>query len=50
MTALTWLAVAVLGVGSIAVFLFFLRDVPRVLPRAPEDAEGGDANSDRPPD
>ena len=43
MTALTWLAVVVLGVGSLAVFAFFLRDVRSVLPnarrRSPSDSD-----------
>jgi len=31
MTAVTWLAICVLGPGSIAVFVLFLRDVGAVL-------------------
>ncbi len=41
MTVATWVAVVVLGVGSLAVFAFFLRDLPKVLPKRREknDAE-----------
>ncbi len=42
MTAVTWLSVAVLGIGSIGVFAFFIRDLPSVLP----DAAGNDATDD----
>ena len=31
MTAITWLAVVVLGVGSICIFVFFLRDARGIL-------------------
>jgi hypothetical protein len=41
-TALTWLAVAILGPGAVAVFLWFLRDVRDVL--------DGDRGEDRPPE
>lgn len=34
MTVLTWIAIAVLGPGAIAVFAWFLRDVKSVV--APE--------------
>jgi hypothetical protein len=37
LTALTWLAVAVLGAGSIGVFVFFVRDLPGVMPNATDD-------------
>jgi len=43
MTILTWVAIAVLGPGSLAVFAWFLRDVRRIL------AEAGDAG-DRDPE
>jgi hypothetical protein len=42
LTALTWLAVAVLSVGSIGVFVFFLRDVPGVLPGKTDDGTAND--------
>jgi len=32
MTAVTWIAVGVLGFGSLAVFGFFLRDLPKIMP------------------
>ncbi len=32
MTAVTWIAVVVLGVGSVGVFAFFLRDLPKIMP------------------
>ena len=38
MNVLTWLAVAVLGPGAIAVFVWFLRDVRRVV----DGGDGGD--------
>jgi hypothetical protein len=43
MTVVTWVAVVVLGVGSLVVFAFFLRDLPKVLPKRREksDAENG---------
>jgi hypothetical protein len=31
MTVVTWLAILVLGPGSVAVFVFFLRDLKKVL-------------------
>ncbi len=31
MTILTWLAIGVLGPGALAVFVWFLRDVRRLL-------------------
>jgi hypothetical protein len=37
LTALTWLAVVVLSAGSIGVFIFFLRDIPGVLPGKTDD-------------
>ncbi len=37
MTAVTWVAAVVLGVGSVGVFVFFLRDVSKVLPKLDED-------------
>jgi hypothetical protein len=33
MTTATWIAIVVLGPGSIAVFLLFLRDARRILRR-----------------
>ena len=46
MTALTWFAVVVLGIGSVAIFVFFLRDVRGVLPNANHGA-GSDDNGRR---
>jgi len=37
MTAVTWLATAVLGAGSVLVFLLFLRDLGKVLPPSRSD-------------
>jgi hypothetical protein len=37
MTAVTWLATAVLGAGSATVFLLFLRDLKTVLPPSRSD-------------
>jgi hypothetical protein len=37
MTAVTWLAVAVLGIGSVTVFGFFLRDLGAVFPPSRRD-------------
>jgi len=42
LTALTWLAVVVLSVGSIGVFIFFLRDLPGVLPNAADNEAADD--------
>jgi hypothetical protein len=42
LTALTWLAVAVLSAGSVGVFIFFLRDIPGVLPNAANHRASGD--------
>ena len=42
MTAVTWIAVVVLGVGSLGVFVFFLRDLPSVLPDPAEDGASDD--------
>lgn len=42
MTLLTWISIAVLGPGALAVFAWFLRDVRRVV-----DGED-DATSSRP--
>jgi hypothetical protein len=39
MTAVTWIAILVLGPGSIAVFVLFLRDARTVL-RNPGDRPG----------
>jgi len=38
-TVATWLAIGVLGPGALGVFVWFLRDVGRVLgpPRSPRD-------------
>jgi hypothetical protein len=36
-TVVTWIAVVVLGVGSLAVFGFFLRDLSGVLPGSDND-------------
>ena len=42
MTVATWLAIAVLGPGSLAVFAWFLHDVRRVLgPRRAGAARSG---------
>ncbi len=41
MTAVTWLASAVLAAGSVTVFLLFLRDLGLVLPPSRDD-EGDD--------
>ncbi len=35
MTAISWIASAVLGAGSVTVFVLFLRDFRRVLPPPP---------------
>jgi hypothetical protein len=41
-TVATWLAIAVLGPGALAVFAWFLHDVGRVLgPRRDRPARGG---------
>jgi hypothetical protein len=42
LTALTWLAVVVLSLGSIGVFVFFLRDLPGVLPNKANHRASGD--------
>ena len=43
MTVATWLAIAVLGPGSLAVFAWFLHDVRRVIgPRRAGGARSGD--------
>jgi hypothetical protein len=42
LTALTWLAIVVLSLGSIGVFIFFLRDLPGVLPNAANHRASGD--------
>lgn len=39
MTVVTWVAVVVLGVGSLVVFAFFLRDLPKVLPKRREKSD-----------
>ena len=41
MTLVTWIAVVVLGIGSVGVFVFFLRDLSKVLPRRVEDGDTG---------
>jgi hypothetical protein len=41
LTVLTWIAVVVLGVGSLAVFAFFLRDLPKVVPERREKSDAG---------
>ena len=48
MTAVTWLAVVVLGIGSVGVFGFFLRDLPGVLPDPVDDDLVGDDESQGP--
>jgi hypothetical protein len=43
MIAATWIAVVVLGFGSIGVFVFFLRDLSKVFPKRPKRSnEDGD--------
>jgi hypothetical protein len=42
MTVMTWVAVVVLGVGSLTVFAFFLRDLPKVLPKRREKNDAAD--------
>ena len=45
MTVATWLAIAVLGPGALAVFAWFLHDVGRVLgPRRARPAGGAGGN------
>ena len=39
MTAITWFAAAGLGVGSVTVFVLFLKDLKRVLPPPSDDGE-----------
>jgi len=42
MTVVTWLAILVLGPGSVAVFVFFLRDLKTVMgERRDDDAHDG---------
>jgi hypothetical protein len=36
----TWINVAILGVGSITVFVRFLMDLPELLSRATESGDG----------
>jgi hypothetical protein len=33
----TWISVVVLGPGSVAIFIWFLMDLKRILPRKNED-------------
>ncbi len=40
----TWANVVVLGVGSIVVFILFLKDVPGLLPRRKRD-QGNESES-----
>jgi len=35
----TWFNACVLGVGSVIVFVLFMRQLPNLLPRAPEPRE-----------
>ena len=37
----TWLAVAILGPGSVAVFIWFLLDLKRIMPGRGERDHGG---------
>ena len=46
LTALTWLAVVVLSLGSIGVFIFFLRDLPGVLPSAANNEAADDEHTE----
>jgi hypothetical protein len=39
MTVVTWLAILVLGPGSVAVFVFFLRDLKTVMGERPSKDE-----------
>jgi len=47
MTAATWLAILILGPGSIAVFVLFLRDARKVL-RDPGDPPRHDERAGKP--
>ncbi len=44
LTTVTWIAVVVLAVGSLGVFVFFVRDIPKVIPRRRDDDEAGHGN------
>lgn len=48
MTAATWIAIAVLGPGALAVFVAFLRDW-RTLIGGARDGRRDDARAERPP-
>lgn len=45
----TWLNVAILGVGSVAVFVAFLVKLPELLRRPPSERSGGVAGPPSPP-
>lgn len=49
MTAATWIAILILGPGSIAVFALFLRDVRKLL-RRPNDRPGNAGKTGMPLD
>lgn len=39
METATWLSVFILGPGSVAVFIWFLADLKRILPRGEEECD-----------
>ena len=49
MTAVTWVAILILGPGSVAVFVLFLRDARKVL-RNPGDRPRTGAGGEEPSD
>jgi hypothetical protein len=49
MTAATWIAILILGPGSVAVFVFFLRDARKLL-RDPDDRHGDAGAAGKPLD